>query len=70
MIPSIVENPLENEHSVANGDSLQKTTAGLLVWRKADNWTAFTDGARTWINGPEGLQVRSNDARFDWEKAR
>ena len=69
MIPSVVGNPLENEHSAANGDALQVTTSGMMVWRKTDNWTAFTDGSRTWINGPQGLQTRSNDDRFDWEKA-
>src|SRR6478735_6429367 len=50
-----------------SGDALQPTTHGLLVWRKADNWTAFTDGATTWINGPHGLQSRPNDRRFLWE---
>jgi hypothetical protein len=40
---------------------------GLLVWRKADNWTAFTDGYRTWINGPAGIQQRLNTQRFSWE---
>jgi hypothetical protein len=54
-------------HNVVTGDALQVTTTGLLVWRKADNWTAFTDGHRTWINGPLGLQARFNDERFDWE---
>ena len=44
MIPFVVGNPLENEHSAA-------------------------DGSRSWINGPQGLQMRSNDDRFDWEKA-
>jgi len=29
----------------------------VLVWRKADNRTAFTDGYRTWINGPRGPAV-------------
>lgn len=38
-----------------------------MVWRKADNWTAFTDGHRTWINGPNGLQQRLNIERFAWE---
>ena len=67
-IPHIVGEPLEDErHSPTNGDSLQRTTKGLMVWRKADNWTAFTDGHRTWISGPLGLQERSNDARFGWE---
>ena len=67
MIPDIVGQPLENEHYAANGDSLQMTTRGLMVWRKADNWTAFTDGATTWINGPNGLQSRPNEMRFSWE---
>ena len=58
---------LENEHYNAAGDSVQQTTGGLLVWRKADNWTAFTDGYRTWINGPHGLQQRLNTERFPWE---
>ncbi len=58
---------LENEHHSANGDSVQRTTGGLLVWRKQDNWTAFTDGYRTWINGPNGLQQRLNTERFPWE---
>ncbi len=59
--------PLEDEHWGANGDSLQQTTRGLLVWRKADNWTAFTDGATTWVNGPFGVQSRSNSESFNWE---
>ena len=63
----IVGQCLENEHYNEIGDSLQQTTGGLLVWRKADNWTAFTDGYRTWINGPIGLQQRLNTRRFEWE---
>ncbi|MGI5835452.1 MAG: hypothetical protein ACOX87_03030 [Chloroflexota bacterium] len=66
-IPDVVGEPLENEHWGANGDSLQQTSKGLMVWRKADNWTAFTNGSRTWINGPFGVQERSNDERFPWE---
>ncbi|MHB1160834.1 MAG: hypothetical protein ACYC3V_10970 [Chloroflexota bacterium] len=58
---------MEDEHWGANGDSLQQTSTGLMVWRKADNWTAFTNGSRTWINGPAGVQERGNDERFDWE---
>ena len=58
---------LESEHYNATGDSVQQTTGGLLVWRKADNWTAFTDGYHTWINGPNGLVQRLNTERFDWE---
>ncbi len=58
---------LENEHHGANGDALQKTTGGQLVWRKADNFTAFTDGYRSWISGPNGLVQRLNSERFPWE---
>lgn len=69
MIPDVVGQPLENEHhDEATGDTLQRTSTGLMVWRKADNWTAFTDGFRTWVNGPFGLQERGNDERFPWEK--
>ena len=63
----IVGECLESEHHGDNGDGLQQTTGGLLVWRKADNWTAFTDGYRTWINGPYGLVQRLNTERFEWE---
>ncbi|MHB8619927.1 MAG: hypothetical protein ACYDAG_10195, partial [Chloroflexota bacterium] len=58
----------ENQAFAANGDALQHTAnGGLLVWRKADNWTAFTDGSHTWINGPQGLVERLNSQRFSWE---
>lgn len=66
-IPSLVGDPLEDEHWGVNGDSLQRTARGLMVWRKADNWTAFTDGTRTWVNGPFGVQTRPNEERFEWE---
>lgn len=66
-IPQIAGQPLEDEHWGPNGDSLQRTTTGLMVWRKADNWTAFTNGAETWLNGPGGLQTRPNGQRFCWE---
>ena len=73
MIPDLVGDCITNEyHNPENGDGLQETTAwhgggGLLVWRKADNWTAFTDGAHSWVNGPYGLQKRLNTERFSWE---
>lgn len=38
-----------------------------MAWRKADNWTAFTNGYWTWINGPNGLAKRLNSQRFSWE---
>ena len=54
---------LEDERfNPQNGNAEQRTGGGLLVWRKADNWTAFTDGAITWISGPAGLVSRSNAA--------
>jgi len=69
LIPDVAGDCLVDEHhNPADGDGLQETTKGLLVWRKADNWTAFTDGYRTWINGPNGLQVRLNAERFPWER--
>lgn len=69
LIPGIVGNCLENERfNVANGNAEQRTMGGLLVWRKADNWTAFTDGSSTWINGPYGLVSRQNSGPlFPWE---
>ena len=60
---------LEDERFNAdNGNAEQRTSGGLLVWRKVDNFTAFTDGATSWIAGPEGLQSRPNGERFAWEK--
>lgn len=67
-IPAIVGNcQVDEHHNPDNGDGLQETTNGLMVWRKADNWTAFTDGYKTWINGPSGLVSRLNTERFSWE---
>src|SRR5262245_60549146 len=66
-IPSVVGQCLEDEHAnPVSGDALQKTTGGLLVWRKADNFTAFTDGYWSWVNGPYGLQQRLNTEHFEW----
>ena len=50
-----------------NGNAEQRTAGGLMVWRKADNFTAFTDGGTTWVNGPNGLESRPNSERFSWE---
>jgi hypothetical protein len=67
-IPQVVGPCLEDEHAdPQNGDALQRTAGGLLVWRKADNFTAFTDGYRSWVNGPVGLQQRLNTEAFEWE---
>jgi len=66
--------PTDNEgHNPQNGDGLQHAISIkdgkpiLLVWRKADNWTAATDGYFTWVNGPNGLQKRLNAERFSFE---
>ncbi len=68
LIPDVVGTCLDNEfHDPQTGDTLQHTTNGLLVWRKSDNWTAFTDGFRSWVNGPLGLQQRLNSQRLWWE---
>lgn len=58
---------LEDQHPTPAGDAEQRTSSGLMVWRAADNWTAYTDGYRTWINGPNGLEQRLNAQRFPWE---
>jgi hypothetical protein len=58
---------IEDEHYTPEGNAEQRTQGGLMVWRKADNWTAYTDGYRTWINGPNGLEQRLNAERFPWE---
>ena len=69
-IPDVVGDCRADEHhNPENGDALQETSRGLLAWRKADNFTAFTDGYRTWVNGPLGLQARLNTERFPWEGA-
>src|SRR5260370_38667131 len=68
LIPNVVGSCVDNEfHDPQTGDALQHTTNGLLVWRKSDNWTAFTDGSQSWVNGPLGLQQRLNTQRFWWE---
>jgi len=58
---------VDNQAFAANGDAQQHTTNGLMAWRKLDNWTAFTNGYWTWINGPAGLAKRLNTERFSWE---
>ena len=67
-LPNVVGACLDNEqHNAVTGDGVQHTTGGLLVWTKADNVAAFTDGYRTWLQGPYGLQERLNSQRFPWE---
>ncbi|MBI2953235.1 MAG: ABC transporter substrate-binding protein [Chloroflexi bacterium] len=66
----VVGNCLENVHYTALGDGLQRAVGGLLVWRKASNWTGFSDGHQTWISGPFGLEKRLNSDRLPWETTR
>ena len=69
MIPDTVGACLENEQQhPGKGVTLQRTTNGLLVWQKASNHTAFTDGYRTWVSGPFGLRQRLNTEQFPWER--
>ncbi|MBV8083483.1 MAG: carboxypeptidase regulatory-like domain-containing protein [Chloroflexi bacterium] len=67
LIPSTVGDCLDNQAFAADGDAQQHTTNGLLVWRKSDNYTAFTDGYHTWVNGPNGVESRLNTQVFPWE---
>ena len=66
-IPNIVGACKTDEKYDERGNSLQETANGLMEWRKADNFTAFTDGYRTWVNGPCGIEQRLNTQRFPWE---
>lgn len=50
-----------------NGDAQQPTTKGLFAFRRNESWVAFTDGHRTWVKGPNGVQQRLNSERFPWE---
>lgn len=67
LAPADIGDCAGNQASMPNGDAQQQTANGLMVWRKADNWTAFTNGNKTWLNGPDGLAVRLNTDRFPWE---
>lgn len=67
-IPDAAGEAMEDEwHNSVNGDALQRTTKGMMAWRKSDNQTLFTNGHKSWVNGPLGLQSRLNTQRFDWE---
>lgn len=65
--PRDVGDCMDNQAFASNGDAQQHTTKGMMAWRKADNYTAFTNGYMTWINGPTGLVQRLNSDRFPWE---
>ncbi|MBI4317759.1 MAG: hypothetical protein HY675_04655 [Chloroflexi bacterium] len=68
MIPDQVGDcVVDEQYDAETGHLFQETTGGLLFWRKADNFTAFTDGYHTWVIGPFGLEQRLNTERFEWE---
>ena len=65
LIPAVVGECLENEHhNPETGLTQQATSNGLLTWRKADNWTGFSDGRHTWVRGPAGVRQWANDEHF------
>jgi hypothetical protein len=66
-MPDLVGDCTENERIEPNGDVAQRTTNGLLVWRRGDGYIAFTDGGQTWIQGPNGIEVRPNGQFLPWE---
>ena len=62
---SVVGECVEEERTnPANGDAEQRTTRGLLVWRKADGIAAFTNGSATYYGCAEGIQRRSSGEPF------
>jgi hypothetical protein len=55
--------PVECEHTNPdNGDSLQRTSTGLAVFRKRDGQVSFTDGWRHWAITPRGLVTWEGEA--------
>jgi hypothetical protein len=55
-LPAVVGDCIENEwHDDKTGNTYQRTARGMLVWRKADGVTSFTDGRRTWIDTAQGV---------------
>ena len=69
--PTTVGDCTENQReNPGNGTAEQRTTKGIMVHRPQDEWTAFSDGSRTWINGRRGLLERPANQRFEWEADR
>jgi hypothetical protein len=66
LVPSIGQ-CLGDSARAGNGDVVQPTSGGLLVFRQSTATPAFTDGYHTWVIGPQGLQERLNSRRFSWE---
>jgi hypothetical protein len=55
-------------YASTDGDGIQPTANGVMIWRKAHNLILFTNGWRTWLLGPCGLQSRANGERLPWER--
>ena len=65
----LVGDCLEHSRATAGGVE-QRTTNRLLVWDKVLNVVAFTDGHRTWVSGPNGIETRANTHRLPWGSGR
>lgn len=66
--PDSIGDCVENEsHNPINGDALQHTTKGLMVWRKLSNDMAFTTGPQTLVVNGRGARWRSSYSRFSDE---
>lgn len=61
LVGECVENQRTNP---ATGDLEQRTTRGLLVWRKADGLATFTNGASAYYGCSDGIQKRSSAEPF------
>ena len=61
--------PLRNQRILERDRRLESDHPGRPDGlRKADNWTAFTNGSMTWLNGPCGVQMRPHAGPFfSWE---
>jgi hypothetical protein len=66
-IPGGVGEVIDAESPTAEGDIIQHTTLGELLWRKIDNVPIFSDETTAWLDGPYGLQSRPAGSTFLWE---
>jgi hypothetical protein len=68
---AVMGDPVECEHpNSASGDTLQQTSTGLAIYRKASNTPEFTDGWNHWALSGQGLIAWSgSDAPSDAAQA-
>jgi hypothetical protein len=45
----------------------QDTTTGTFTWRSTDGVAQFRNANTTWVDGPNGVEQRSNTDRLPWE---